>query len=210
MSRVLAVGDIHTKTWIVDRVEKIADKYDRIVFVGDYADDWGKQPIDTINTWKRLKEFQDAHPEKAKFVIGNHDFAYLLNYYPHSGGFNSITKLILNDPENKALKNWLAAIEINIKIDGVTYSHAGYNESWAPEDGLWSDFSPIWARPNEAGSYLPNQVFGHTPSETCWEVQPTVWCIDTFSTYRNGMPFGDGTVLEIIDGKTFTKIKLGV
>ena len=103
MSRVLAVGDIHTKTWIVDRVEKIADNYDRIVFVGDYADNWGKQPIDTINTWKRLKDFQDAYPEKAKFVIGNHDFAYLLSCYPHSGGFNPLTKLLLNDPENKPL-----------------------------------------------------------------------------------------------------------
>ena len=208
MSRVLAVGDIHTKTWIVNRVEKIADNYDRIVFVGDYADDWGKQPIDTINTWKRLKDFQDAYPKKAKFVIGNHDFAYLLSYYPHSGGFNPLTKLLLNDPENKALKKWLGAIKIKVKIDGVTYSHAGYSESWTPQDGLWNDFSPIWVRPNEAGNYLPKQVFGHTPSETCWEVQPTVWCIDTFSTYRDGTPFGDETVLEIIDGKTFTKIKL--
>lgn len=39
MSRVLAIGDIHTKTWIVDKVSKVIDDYDKVVFCGDYADD---------------------------------------------------------------------------------------------------------------------------------------------------------------------------
>ena len=206
--KVLAVGDIHTKTWIIDQVSKIIDVYDKVIFVGDYADDWGKQPIDTINTWKSLKAFQEKHPDKVELVIGNHDFAYLLSYYPHSGGFSPTTKMLLNTPENKDLKKWLGKIKIKVKVDGVTYSHAGYSESWTPQDGLWDDLSPLWIRPQDGANYKPYQVFGHTPSETCWEVQPNVWCIDTFSTFRDGTPFGDGTVLEITDGKTFTKIEL--
>ena len=38
--KVLAVGDIHTKKWIVDKVDEIADNYDKVVLIGDYADEW--------------------------------------------------------------------------------------------------------------------------------------------------------------------------
>lgn len=207
MSRVLAVGDIHTKTWIIDRVEKLADKYDKIIFVGDYADDWGKEPLDTIETWRKLKDLYDKDTEKYAMVMGNHDFIYVNRTSSISGGYNHGTQLILNMPDFKQLKAWLAMRPIQLEFDDVVYSHAGIVEEWNGVN-YWNDLSPIWVRPDEDATYIGKQVFGHTPSETCWEVKPGVWCIDTFSTYPDGTPFGDGTVLEIIDGKTFTKIKL--
>lgn len=214
MSRVLAVGDIHTKTWIIDRVQKIADDYDKIVFVGDYADDWGKQPIDTINTWIALKDFHENNPEKVCLVVGNHDYIYINKTSTESGGYSTGTQFLLNLPDNYELKEWLKNIPVKVELDGTTYSHAGFSTGWDDnEKDLWRDDSPIWIRPDSISygwTYKDNQVFGHTPSQTCWEVPSgeNVWCIDTFSTYRDGTPFGDGTVLEIIDGKTFTKIKL--
>ena len=63
--KVLAVGDIHTKIWIIDRVREIAENYDKIIFVGDYADDWGKQPMDTINTWKEYESLFNY----TKFIV---------------------------------------------------------------------------------------------------------------------------------------------
>ena len=212
MSKVLAVGDIHTKTWIIDAVAKIADDYDEIVFVGDYADDWNKQPDDTIAAWRALKEFQDANKEKTHLVIGNHDYIYLHNTSTISSGYNRITQLLLNAKDNAELKQWLYTIPAVVYLNGVTYSHAGVTNTFEYEcQGqweLWKDDSPIWARPNYSIYRDMPQVFGHTPSETCWEVQPNVWCIDTFSTHRDGTPFGDQTVLEVVDGKTFTPIKL--
>ena len=44
--------------------------------------------------------------------------------------------------------------------------------------------------------------------KTCQEIQPNVWCIDTFSTMPDGGLFGDGSVLEIIDGEKFSKAYL--
>lgn len=206
--RVLAVGDIHTKAQLIYSVAELIDKYDAIVFCGDYADDWNATPQDTMVTWSLLKTFQDNYPDKVKLVIGNHDYIYVNRTPRSAGGYNHITQLLLNSPESKELKDWLYNLPVIIEIDGVSYSHAGITDTWDKSENvesLWADDSPIWARPRNVHYKDIPQVFGHTPSETCWEVQPNVWCIDTFSTMPDGKPVGDGSILEIIDGKEFIK-----
>lgn len=209
--KILACGDLHTKTWIIDKVEKLVDKYDAIVFVGDYADDFGKDALDTIETWRRLYSLQEANPDKVHLVLGNHDFIYVRKTPTLQSGYNSVTQLAINSPANNYLKQWLLSLPITLELDGVTFSHAGIAKGW---DGtqemsdLWQDNSPIWVRPSW-GEYLQiPQVFGHTPSSTCWEVHPNIWCIDTFSTYSDGTPIGDQSALEIQNGKKFKKVKL--
>jgi predicted MPP superfamily phosphohydrolase len=213
--KILAVGDIHTKTWIVDLVEKNIHKYDAVVFVGDYADDWGKTPQDTIETWKRLKALGDKD-DNVHFVTGNHDYIYVNHTSTSQGGYSKFTQTLIDMPENRELREWLRNLPVTIKLDNITYSHAGVTSEWNGEldsESLWNDESPIWVRPivpnySSRRQYLPKQVFGHTPSETCWEVEPKVWCIDTFSTYPDGTPFGDETVLEVTNGKKFKVTKL--
>lgn len=209
MSKILAVGDIHTKQWIVDAVEKVVDKYDSVVFVGDYADDFGKDGLESINTWKKLYMLQQNHPH-VKLVLGNHDFIYVNDTPTKQSGYNAVTQLAINSPANKYLKEWLMGLPIIHEEDGITFSHAGIAEGWEGTKemrDLWQDYSPIWVRP-DWGKYVNiPQVFGHTPSATCWEVAKNIWCIDTFSTYSDGTPIGDHTVLEIKNGK-FKKIKL--
>lgn len=209
MSKVLAVGDIHTKIWIIDQVEKLVEEYDEIVFIGDYADDWGSTPGQSIQTWMRMKQIQSKYPDKVKALVGNHDFAYLLSFNPRSSGHNNTTQMLINSPDNRELKRWLSGLPVRVDIDGVVYTHAGVDAHWnesSDERFLWRDDSPIWTRP-ENTIYGPEpQVFGHTPQHTCTEIEENIWCIDTFSTYRDGSPIGDETVLEIIDGTEF-KIK---
>ena len=215
--KVLAVGDIHAKLWVIKSVERLIPEYDKVIFVGDYADDWNTGPLQTIETWRHLMNLEKLYPKKVMCLMGNHDYIYVKKTPTLQGGYNTITQTLLDAPENKDLKNWVLRLSITASVDWVNYSHAGFTEKWFGErtvEVLWSDVSPLWARPggidyakNWNGEYS-FQVFGHTPSETCWEVRPNVWCIDTFSTYPDGSPVGDETVLEIIDGKTFNKIKL--
>jgi hypothetical protein len=214
--KVLAVGDIHTKMWIIDLVESVIQNYDAVVFVGDYADDFNTPPIRSIETWKRLFEFQKKHgAHKIHLVKGNHDFIYVNKTRTLQTGYSHMTQTMIDAPENRKLKNWLKNIPEIQEIDGVTYSHAGVTNAWLksevddPVDDFWRDISPIWVRPQYKNDYkrVP-QVFGHTPSETCWEVEPNIWCIDTFSTYSDNTPYGDGSVLEVINGHTFNKIKI--
>lgn len=222
--RILAVGDIHTKLWIIDEVEKLLADYDKVVFVGDYADDWMATSGDSIATWRKLMELQKDNEDKVIIMSGNHDFIYLKHVHEYQSGFNDSTKMMLSLPENAKLENWLASLPYVKEVDGVLYSHAGVTSFWYGKFGiktnytyvspeiLWRNDSPLWARPSEfQHHYLSQpQVFGHTPSDTCWEVEPNVWCIDTFSTYPDGTSVGDQTVLEIINGVEFNKIKLEI
>lgn len=218
--KVLAIGDIHTKLWVIDAVKNRVDDYDAVVFVGDYADDWNSMPQQTIDTWRALKDFQEEYINKVDVLIGNHDYIYVNQTSTISSGYNTTTQMLLASVDNKDLKDWLSSLPVTIMIDGVVYSHAGLSEEWMksfiPDNrdhytskNLWRDDSPIWSRPGSVDYRSDfHQVFGHTPSETCWQVEPNVWCIDTFSTYQDGTPVGDGTVLEVFDGTVFNKIKL--
>lgn len=201
--RALAVGDIHTKIDIIDKVWEVVDFYNAIVFVGDYADDWKASPQDAIETWKKLKDFQEAYPSKVKILIGNHDYIYVNYTKSTQSGYSKFTQTLIDMPENRELREWLRNLPVTLELDGVTYSHAGLTESFKEGDNLWDDNSPIWARPNDVEYKKIPQVFGHTPSDTCWEVSPNVWCIDTFSTYPDGDKVGDETILEVTDGELF-------
>lgn len=203
--KVLAVGDIHTKMWIIDLVEKVLDDYDAVVFVGDYADNWEASALDSINTWVRLWYLQQKHGNKVKAVLGNHDYAYL--YSEYCTGHNDMTEVWLNVPENKFLKKWLYSLPVTLEIDDVTYAHAGIDERWNGT-GMWEDTSPVWVRPEWAQYKKIKQVVGHTPQKTVTEVEPDIWVIDTFSQYPNGTSIGDGSMLVITDGEKFEKIKL--
>jgi hypothetical protein len=209
-NKILAVGDIHTKSWIIDAVEKLLPKYEKVIFVGDYADDFGADGLDSIDTWHKLYTLQQANPDKVECVLGNHDFIYVNRTPTLQSGYDAVTQLSINSPAYSYLKDWLRSLPITLEVKGITFSHAGVAKGWegtTEMEDLWQDNSPLWVRPS-FGQYdqIP-QVFGHTPSETCWEVHPNIWCIDTFSTYADGRPYGDNTVLEITQLKTKYKYK---
>lgn len=210
--RILSVGDIHTKIWVIDKIVEIMDNYDHIVFCGDFVDDWSSLPTKSLDTWHRMKRLIDDNPDKVHITIGNHDYAYIHQEIAgHSSGWNPITYTMINTPENKYLKDWLLALPVVIELDGVTFSHAGITENWNGEFdvfSLWDNNSPIWARPEGTKYKKIKQVMGHTPQLTCNKIEPNIWFIDTFSTYRDGLPIGDQTVLEIIDGEQFNKVML--
>ena len=212
MGRILAIGDIHTKIWIIEKVAKVVNDYDKVIFCGDYADDFSATPQDTLNTWRTLRDVQSNNRKKIELVIGNHDYIYVNNTPSLQSGYNPITQVLIDVPENKNIKAWLTGLPVIIEIDGIAYSHAGIANEWSgmqDVEGLWNDTSPLWARPGTSVVYNDSpQVFGHTPSRTCYEIKHGVWCIDTFSTMPDGTPFGDGSVLQVIDGKKFTKIYL--
>ena len=212
--KLLAVGDIHAKAWIIDSVESLVSEYDKVVFIGDYVDDWDSNPEDSMKVLKKLKHLQDINSEdKIDCLIGNHDFAYIHGMKSKNSGYSRILQLILND--NKEIKDWLRDLSYSSYYDGVIYSHAGLTEEFLKGSieqdktiNLWNDHTPIWVRPFDYAYLKTKQVFGHTPHETCTELLPDIWCIDTFSTKPNGDNIGDCTALEIIDGKEFNIIKI--
>lgn len=217
--RVLAIGDIHAKPNIVSEAIKRLAEYDKIVFLGDYCDDWEschgsalKVAQGSIETLRTIQKLEREHPDKIIPLLGNHDYQYFTRY--RYSGYSELTKTLLGaDPW---LMGWMGNLELVVRIDEVAYSHAGLTEEWLEyvkkkkkKLDLAQMFSPIWARPESLVPYFVNQptyvkgkqVFGHTPVKTCTEVAPEQWCVDTFSTKPDGERIGDCSVLEIIDGE---------
>lgn len=256
--KILCVGDIHAKPWVVHAVELLKDDYDRIIFLGDYVDDWGASPDLSREALEAV--FRFYHQDKFKVVVlrGNHDFSEYYGYQKKEfmcSGFdfgvhnecqalfrdnwnNMLTvDIIHNDPDSSEGDYWISHA-------GIT---SGWDRQWGEEywncltfdeksksslldtevflnqvgsaRGGWSlNPSPIWADERELkASPKPfvNQIVGHTPVKTviCHEFKNgdgsknKIFFCDTFSTYRDGSPYGDGSCLSLdTEAGTWEKI----
>lgn len=246
----VVIGDTHIKAReILPRVDAFivhAPSIDRVVFCGDYCDDWHASSDEFKKDISYLAEWVETKRKPGKFavdmVFGNHDFQYLLRR-PGPG-----TKECLYDFVNSIL--FPLGLCMAHTVDGFLVTHAGLTRSWAKrfldgaEDGsldaesaaaqlnamldsgdgrTWDCLdmagfavggldipSPLWARIGELLSdQAPNisQIVGHTPVERAYKAgnkktgkDKQIWFCDTFSTYQNGIPFGDGSVLVVDDG----------
>lgn len=205
--RVLAVGDIHQKKWIVDKVINVIDGYDKVVFVGDYLDNWDADPFDRVSMVGYLANIKNRYGDKVVFIAGNHDICYVDKRYSGKyGGHNARAQILFNIHVDE--KKWIESLPHTHNIDGVTYSHAGITVGWNNSTEPIGEDGHMWVRPDDGYVYQPRQVFGHTPQKTCVEVQKDVWCIDTFSQYKDLTYIGDHTVLEVIDGREFNVVKV--
>lgn len=180
MSRVLVIPDVHLKSEIFDRAEKILEsgQADFAIQLGDLFDDWDMQFAAAFyqKTAQRAIAFQKKFPNTL-WCMGNHDFGY---YSPEYGRRETGHSKLMEEEMSKLLQEMRDAgirQEIAHVVNKVVFSHAGVTEDWVnrqktlvlyPADGfvgigdmlrlsrnashdeLWQDNSPIWARPQLA------------------------------------------------------------
>lgn len=235
--KVLFVGDIHNHSYMLDDITKLDKKYklDKIIFLGDYVDDWNTNNMQSIDTLYRVIKLKLANPEKIVLLLGNHEFSYLGK--PCSGHMYYLSEFM-----EIILKDYINLFELYsiIELDNKQYvcTHAGitndfiYNQlngsgNWKlglerfNEDklkyinalGCCSGFrggvdkysSFLWADMNEhiqcaefEQPLIPYQIVGHTPVKNIIFNKTDNYefiFIDTHSTYRNGMAYGDKSYL---------------
>lgn len=129
--KIIVIGDIHGRpTW----KEIDPEKYDKIIFDGDYLD--SRDPFtdeEIIENFKQIIEFKKTNPDKVVLLIGNHDIMYYDlddSYYQCSGfrlGYAIEANKLLS--ENHSL--FLAAYEIGV-VGKLPYlfTHAGVSTGW--------------------------------------------------------------------------------
>lgn len=206
-------------------------KAEKAVCLMDLPDDFGKDGDEIYGeTYDAAIRFAKEFPTTL-WCYGNHDLSYVWGkpesgYHPWMRELicNKIDEL------KKALpkKSQLAYVH---KIDKVLFMHGGLTKMFvrlavthehqnridsvlkeinAMGSGyMWGDGAPIWYRPQFApddsidrmyrgGEYL--QVVGHTPVKDVI-LEGGVLSCDTFSTYRDGRPYGSEKFC-IVDTKT--------
>ena len=242
-TKVLCVGDIHTKRNVLKKVIDNEHLFDKIIFLGDYVDDWNATPEDSFELLQDLLRFKKGNQDKVVLLFGNHDLsqwlggkfacsghnpnthdlidygldrdqslfniAYELNgwLFTHAGvceGWIKDNKLVL--PKTEKAKYLADTLNECFKLRGYDRKHYNLFQSLAtagPMRGGWHSPSPLWADRQELMlDLIPNlnQVVGHTPVKTIENHtidDSELYFCDTFSTYQDGSPIGDGTFLSM-------------
>ena len=83
--KYLFVGDIHNHKYMFDDVKRLDDKYkfDRIIFFGDYVDDWFTDNHQSLETLDIIFNLKVSDLDKYTLLIGNHELSYM--GFPCSG-----------------------------------------------------------------------------------------------------------------------------
>mgnify|MGYP003642059277 CR=1 FL=1 len=212
MSRILAIGDIHSGLkalkQVLNKAKVITD--DHLIFLGDYVDGWS-QAVETINF---LIELNKTH--KCTFIRGNHDElckAWLTDgkdnplWFEHGGEatVNSYAKAdketknlhidFYNHLENYYLDNekrlFLHAGFTNLK--GIEFEYFKKTFYW--DRTLWELVLSLNPELSKDHKYYPKRLthyseiyIGHTPVTRIGQTTPqnaaNVWNIDTGAAFR--------------------------
>jgi len=124
--KILVISDLHgKKCW--DNINP--DKYDKIVFLGDYVDSFTISDADILNNLKAIIKFKKSYTDKVVLLLGNHDVQYL--YYPHflCSGFRMSMLRELSDLFNENINAFLVAWQ----YQNYLFTHAGLTNTWYKE-----------------------------------------------------------------------------
>src|ERR1700744_72314 len=74
----IVIGDLHGKD-VWQQVD--VDRYDRVVFLGDYVDDFLLPDLVIDQNLQDIIALKKRYPEKVILLLGNHDVQYM--FFPH-------------------------------------------------------------------------------------------------------------------------------
>lgn len=126
---LIIVPDIHLKHNLVeDFLKKVT--YSKVIFLGDYFDDFGDDPYQNEDTAKWLRE--SLHKDDRIHLIGNHDLPYM---FDGKGYFCSGYTHVKNRFINNVLKDndWRQLKLYHLEqINGVNwlFTHAGFTRQY--------------------------------------------------------------------------------
>lgn len=196
------------------------------VVLGDLVDDWGEEfnlPL-YARTMQKALEFNRDH-SGTLWCLGNHDWGYYNpDFGKRESGHSRFVEGEMRTWLDEFLRQGIDQRRYII-VDNCIFSHAGLNKNWLAKKRkayreadlesnevfrikyrmLWEENSPIWWRPQKEYGGDPDeawekdkflQVVGHSPVKTPTQEGSILSC-DTFSTYRNGAPYGDQSFVVV-------------
>lgn len=148
MSKILFCGDIHNKAKrILPRVDEVIAQQgiDRVVFLGDYVDEFGEGSKRIIDSTLFLADWVNARRAEGLTVnalLGNHDLPYVVVY--QDPGYYQVRNSVAVSHHSSAqyklrdiMREMIDSVAVYISYQGgaVVASHAGFVESWSSKVG---------------------------------------------------------------------------
>lgn len=129
--KTLIFGDIHCKPRIIKKAKELLSKYDRVIFLGDYEDDWLASPEQSYNTVKELVDLKLDNPQKIILLLGNHTLSEGWAGDFKCSGFNDLTHSLVKDLYRTKDSGNAPIFQFAYSKGGILFSHAGItNNFW--------------------------------------------------------------------------------
>lgn len=200
--KTLVVGDIHGKVEIVEKALSLDYK---VIFVGDYLDDFHRSIVDQIRSLELVLEA--IKTGKAIGLKGNHEISYL-DDFKRCSGYNFITKTIIDTMDLSPLVDYTYAEGFLITHAGFTLQHGISFKEYA-EIGNFDQigfcrggadvFGGIrWCDVNY--DFKPTdqpQIFGHTKRRNIDKIGNS-YCIDVLDYCNEALLIEDGNATVIL------------
>ena len=165
--KIAIIPDIHGTThW--RHAKKNIDNYDKIIFLGDYFDNWIPKWPEQMDNARNIITFKKDFPEKIDLCWANHDTSYYLNEKCSGYQFDHAKDIIEFFNKQKDLLN------VVYIYDNWIFSHAGVSAQWMSCAGIKSpkEINRLFKeRPNFFKWVGPNG-YGDNPNEGPLWIRP--------------------------------------
>lgn len=127
-NKILIIPDVHGRTFWKYAITNV-DKYDKVIFLGDYLDPYPDEGIsfeDAVANFKEIIEFKKANPDKVELLIGNHDCHYIWLDFMDCSRLKESRREEMNKLFNDNYKLFRTAY----LYENFLFSHAGIYNRW--------------------------------------------------------------------------------
>lgn len=134
--KILIIPDIHHRVYIVEKMLVAHPDATKVIFLGDYFDDYNDSAYETTQTARWLKE--KMKDEKNVFLWGNHDISYSFHSrFTDCSGYtidkHEAVRAVIRPTE------W-DKIKFHYFMDDILLTHAGLHKHYAPNKDLLREY----------------------------------------------------------------------
>ncbi len=123
--KLITVGDIHGRQYWK---EIDPAKYDKIIFVGDYVDQFPPMSdVEIESNLLEIIELKKNNPDKVILLLGNHDIQYL--FWNEGYGCSGYRPTMANNL-HAIFKHHKDLFQIAYQIENYIWTHAGISNGW--------------------------------------------------------------------------------
>ena len=130
---ILIIGDVHGRPFWKDAVEKHLEECDKVIFLGDYLDEYPDENITRKQSKENFKEIinlKENNRDKVILLLGNHDLHYMHREFTRSSRYSSSNAYNYKQMFLSHESFFKIAHEETINDKKYLFTHAGVMKSW--------------------------------------------------------------------------------
>lgn len=130
---ILIIPDVHGRTFWKDAVDKHLEECDKVIFLGDYLDEYPEENItrkQSKENFKKIINLKENNRDKVILLLGNHDLHYMHREFTRSSRYSSSNAYSYKQMFLSHESFFKIAHEEMINDKKYLFTHAGVMKSW--------------------------------------------------------------------------------